>query len=273
MVKWVIMKNGGFTLVELLVVIGVVSLLTAILVPSLQNSRQGAKAILCSSNIKQLTYGLIVHDTDKGAFPHALDGTRLDPPPGGFPGDFAYDRPGWWWFNHIVHYSRKDSRRASIIWCPSRRLKAPGLEGNVLCGNYGVNQSICRRSSGSARHREHGFVGAPLSATYISHPGQTLLVVDCGYSMISWCHAADSPGVALGPGREDTASYVPGLRINEHRQICEGLKHDALDGRHPNKTVNVGFVDGHAKQVKADDLFVEKAEDGYRNQSPLWVPK
>ena len=264
------MKNGGFTLIELLVVIGVMALLTAILVPSLQNSRHGAKAILCSSNIKQIAYGLIVYDTDNGTFPPAVDGTRVDPPPGGFPGDFVYDRPGWWWFNHIFDYSIKDSSRASVLWCPSRQMTNSRLKGNVLCGNYGVNQSICKSSRGSNRK---DFVGAPLDTTYILHPDRTLLVVDCGYSMITWRHATDPARVTLSTAREDTASYVPGLWINKEREIWEGLEHDAVDGRHPNKTVNVGFVDGHVNRTEADDLLVEKSDNGYRNQSPLWVPK
>ncbi len=264
------MKNGGFTLIELLVVIGIIALLMAISMPSLQNSRQQARALLCGSNVKQLVLGLAMYETQNGTFPHALDDTPLDPPPGGSPGDFAYDTPGWWWFNHIVDYSIKDSSRDSVIWCPSRRLKAPRLEGNVLCGNYGVNQSICKNSRGSNRK---DFVGTPLGTTYILHPGQTLLVVDCGYSMITWWHATDSPGGALGTAREDTASYVPGLRINEERQIWEGLKHDAVDGRHPNKTVNVGFVDGHVNRTEADDLLVEKSDNGYKNLRGLWQPQ
>jgi len=48
---------------------------------------------------------------------------------------------------------------------------------------------------------------------------------------------------------------------------------DAIYGRHPNKTVNVGFADGHVSRTKANDLFVEKTNDGYTNKSPLWVPK
>ncbi len=47
-------RAAGFTLVELLVVIGVVALLVAILIPSLGRSRALARAAVCRSNLHQL---------------------------------------------------------------------------------------------------------------------------------------------------------------------------------------------------------------------------
>jgi prepilin-type processing-associated H-X9-DG protein len=263
------MKRTCFTLIEILVVIAVIALLTAILLPSLQNSRQQAKAVVCSSNIKQLVLGLVTYETENETFPHALDGTRLEPPPGGFAGYFQYDRPGWWWFHHITDYSIEDSVRASIILCPSRQIKNSELEGNVLCGNYGVNQSVCKSSGGRENHAE--FIGRPLRSSDISRPCETLLIVDSGYSMINWWHATDVPPAILGNTIEDTA-YVPGLWINEERALWSGQEWDAINGRHPNKSVNIGFADAHISRTKADDLFVEKTNDRYKNLWPLWEP-
>ena len=263
------MKHSCFTLIELLVVIATLTLLIAILLPSLQNSRQNAKSILCGSNIKQLVLGLTMYETENETFPYAFDKSPLDPPPGGYAGNSAYDRMGWWWFNYISDYSRKNKGKKAALWCSSRRIRDLKFD-YMLHGNYGVNQSVCKSSHGRKSHAE--FIGTPLSSSDIVRPGQTLLIVDSGYSLISWWHVTDVPPVLLGSTIEDSA-YVPGLEINKKKDLWPGQEWDAINGRHPNKSVNVGFADGHVSRKKADDLFVEKMADDYKNKNPLWLPK
>jgi len=264
------MKWRAFTVIELLVVISIIVLLTAILIPSLQNSRRHARAALCGSNVKQLVLGLTMYETENEIFPHSLDTTSPEPPPGGYPGQLQYDRMGWWWFNRITDYSQKEPMKKLIIWCPSRQIRNNTLKYNVLSGNYGVNQSICKSSQGRKSQAE--FIGTPLRAADMPRPVQTLLIVDAGYSMINWWHATDSPPVSLGGTIED-AAYIPGLSMNRERNLWPGQEEDAIYGRHPNKTVNVGFADSHISRIKADNLFVEKTSDTYKNLSPLWTPK
>ena len=263
------MKSTGFTLIELLVVIAIIALLMAILAPASQSARQQARTALCGSNIKQLTLGLFVYETENQTLPYGFHNT-LTPPPGGYPGYAQYDRKGWWWFNYIGGLYNKAESKKTVLHCPSKRLRNPKLKNNILCGNYGVNQSICKSSIG--RERDAEFIGTPLRSGHISRAAETLLILDSGYSMINWWHATNAPPVSPGSTIEDTA-YVPGLWINKERDLWPGQERDAINGRHPNRSVNVGFADGHISCTKADDLFVEKNGDSYKNRSPLWLPK
>jgi len=51
----------GFTLVELLVVVGIISVLVAMLLPSLKRAREQAQMIQCQSNLKQIYSGFVMY--------------------------------------------------------------------------------------------------------------------------------------------------------------------------------------------------------------------
>jgi len=66
----------GFTLVELLVVLGVVALLVSILMPSLSAARAQARRTVCSSNLRELANANSYYSDDGGVYvPGAADFT------------------------------------------------------------------------------------------------------------------------------------------------------------------------------------------------------
>lgn len=62
--------SSAFTLIEVLVVVAIIALLVAILLPSLQQAREHAKTVVCSSNLKSV--GLVTANylyVSKGVYP------------------------------------------------------------------------------------------------------------------------------------------------------------------------------------------------------------
>src|SRR5688572_29368560 len=75
------LRKKGFTLVELLVVIGIIAILISVLLPALSRARGAANSAACLSNLRQIGQAMHMYvNANKGSLPYGYwDGST---PPG-----------------------------------------------------------------------------------------------------------------------------------------------------------------------------------------------
>src|SRR5690349_21658835 len=89
--------RNGFTLVEVLVVIGIIALLIAMILPALNKAREQARATMCINNLRQLALGMSMYaESSKGCLPFDGEDGDSASSPITCPDKLGWDSPMLW---------------------------------------------------------------------------------------------------------------------------------------------------------------------------------
>jgi len=227
------MRNGrGFTLVELLVVIGIVALLAGLVLSAISSVRHAAASTACLSNLRQMAtaatdYAMRNH----GTYPPA-QWTDAEDPSVLRGWDFTKRGnevigPGFLWAPQPV---------TAVQQCPSFDGKAQS-PGDAFTG-YNYNTSYIGRGTGE-------LIASPARVAQVRRPSRTLLFGDGQWAlgankyMRSPLHSPSEDPVAYADGSATRAAGTQGFR---HRGAT-----------------NAAFCDGHAESMR------ERTDAGNKN--------
>lgn len=271
-------KSLGFTLVELLVVMAIISILAAMLLPSLARARQQARGAACKSNLKQIGYSMGMYQTDYNElfptsnntpFTFTVDGWQALWQADGAPTvadsyvspsqvlcHYGYSKSGW---------TDNRNRVGDSVWrCPSDRAAARDVadmhsfsqckRGHVAGGltvSYVGNQHL--HANYAPAYREW--------ARKMTRPGATML--QCEYDW--WNHPKWFAWVGniRAPNSTATASYCLPFNNNLHAAIT----------RHGSDSQNILFADLHVETRYAFAWNSSQAFQRYDSagvRAPAW---
>jgi prepilin-type N-terminal cleavage/methylation domain-containing protein/prepilin-type processing-associated H-X9-DG protein len=218
----------GFTLVELLVVIGIIALLVAILLPSLSNARRAAATAKCLANVRNMQAALVMYTNQNNGC--LIQGGMAH---GGTGGHEAVS-----WFNTLQPYYDTPL----LLRCPAD--ESPHWPGGVPVPKSGGTQY--RRTTYGINiflDRDLCPWGGPYAKiTQVRRSSATVCFVEIA-------EAGEFAGTDHAHV-EQFVSNIPAQAGDRLATSIHGARPKTWEAR-----ANYGFLDGHAETLALRDVF------------------